>query len=59
MQIVPRATNLLQADEKEAMTDDEVKEWEKKIKDSLLRKRFNAWQCIYSYEDDYVIINQH
>lgn len=28
----------LTSDEKEAMTDDEVKEWEKKIKDSLLRK---------------------
>ncbi|MDY5806149.1 MAG: flagellar filament capping protein FliD [Lachnospira sp.] len=28
----------LTSDEKEAMTEDEVKEWEKKIKDSLLRK---------------------
>ena len=28
----------LTSDEKEAMTDDEVKEWEKKIKDSLLRR---------------------
>lgn len=28
----------LTSDEKGAMTDDEVKEWEKKIKDSLLRK---------------------
>lgn len=28
----------LTSDEKEAMTDDEIKEWEKKIKDSLLRK---------------------
>ena len=28
----------LTSDEKEAMTEDEVKDWEKKIKDSLLRK---------------------
>lgn len=28
----------LTSDEKEAMTDDEVEQWEKKIKDSLLRK---------------------
>lgn len=28
----------LTSDEKDAMTDDEVKEWEKKIKDSLLRR---------------------
>ncbi len=44
--------DVLSEDEKEAMSDDEVEAWEKKIKDSLLRKDDNLNSIINLFKDN-------